>query len=198
MQHAVLKRDHHFIKFAEQRHEFGNTEFLRVNANRAAGDAVVAGSLVRLTDKVHLEGGRILLFLFRRVPLVIFHDALFIFRLALVGVQVSPAEVPFDVVKRTPHHLLHRLRGNFLFTCHIRRNKGKGEQLVVCHRVIVTDVVCFLDKLTIDLFALFHNVGGIFPAVLLCQNLFHRAFERPEIKTVVFHITCPPVIYLQA
>lgn len=63
---------------------------------------------------------------------------------------------------------------------------------------IVTDVVCFLDKLTIDLFALFHNVGGIFPAVLLCQNLFHRAFEHPEIKTVVFHITFPPVIYLQA
>ena len=27
VQHAVLKRDHHFIKFAEQRHEFGNTEF---------------------------------------------------------------------------------------------------------------------------------------------------------------------------
>ena len=99
VQHAVLKRDHHFIKFAEQRHEFGNTEFLRVNANRAAGDAVVAGSLVRLTDKVHLEGGRIPLFLFRRVPLVIFHDALFIFRLALVGIQVGLCKIPLDMIE---------------------------------------------------------------------------------------------------
>jgi len=32
--------------------------------------------------------------------------------------------------------------------------------------------------LSIDLFALFHNVGGIFLAVFLCQNLFHRAFEH--------------------
>ena len=59
VQHAVLKRDHHFIKFAEQRHEFGNTEFLRVNANRAAGNAVVTGTLIRLPDKIHLEGGRV-------------------------------------------------------------------------------------------------------------------------------------------
>lgn len=55
VQHAVLKRDHHFIKFAEQRHEFGNTEFLRVNANRAAGNAVVTGTLIRLPDKSTLK-----------------------------------------------------------------------------------------------------------------------------------------------
>ena len=37
----------------------------------------------------------------------------------------------------------------------------------------------------------------IFPAVFLCQDLFHRAFEHPEIKTIIFHATFPPVIYLQ-
>ena len=68
-------------------------------ADRTAGDAVVAGSFVRLTYKVHLERGRILLFLFRRVPLVIFHDALFIFRLALVGIQVGLCKIPLDMIE---------------------------------------------------------------------------------------------------
>ena len=79
----------------------------------------------------------------------------------------------------------------------VKAEKCKGKQLVVRHWVIVTDVIRFLDQFTIDLFALFHDVSGIFPAVFLCQNLFHRAFEHPEIKTVIFHIAFPPVIYLQ-
>ena len=90
----MLKRDHHFIKFAEQRHEFGNTEFLRVNANRAAGNAVIAGAFIRLPDEIHLEGGRVFRFLFGRVPFGVFDNALFVLRLALVRIQVGAAEVP--------------------------------------------------------------------------------------------------------
>ena len=99
MQHAVLKRDHHFIKFAEQRHEFGNTEFLRVNANRAAGNAVVTGTLIRLPDKIHLEGGRVFRFLFGRVPFGVFDNALFVLRLALVGIQVGLCKIPLDMIE---------------------------------------------------------------------------------------------------
>ena len=99
VQHAVLKRDHHFIKFAEQRHEFGNTEFLRVNANRAAGNAVVTGTLIRLPDKIHLEGGRVFRFLFGRVPFGVFDNALFVLRLALVGIQVGLCKIPLDMIE---------------------------------------------------------------------------------------------------
>ena len=99
VQHAVLKRDHHFIKFAEQRHEFGNTEFLRVNANRAAGNAVVTGTLIRLPDKIHLEGGRVFRFLFGRVLFGVFDNALFVLRLALVGIQVGLCKIPLDMIE---------------------------------------------------------------------------------------------------
>ena len=98
VQHAVLKRDHHFIKFAEQRHKFGNTEFLRVNANRAAGNAVVTGTLIRLPDKIHLEGGRVFRFLFGRVPFGVFDNALFVLRLALVCIQVGLCKIPLDML----------------------------------------------------------------------------------------------------
>ena len=63
--------------------------------------------------------------------------------------------------------------------------------------LFVCVIYTIVDQFTIDLFALFHNFSGIFLAVLLCQNLFHRAFEHPEIKTVIFHITFPPLIDLQ-
>ena len=101
VQHAVLKRDHHFIKFAEQRqNEFGNTEFLRVNANRAAGNAVVTGTLIRLPDKIHLEGGRVFRFLFGRVPFGVFDNALFVLRLALVArIQVGLCKIPLDMIE---------------------------------------------------------------------------------------------------
>ena len=52
--------------------------------------------------------------------------------------------------------------------------------------VIVADVVRLLDRLAIDLFALFHDLGGIRFAVFLGQDLFHRALEQPKIKAVVF------------
>ena len=55
VQDAVLKRDHHFIKLAEQRHQFGNTEISRIGTDWAAGNAVVAGTLIRLPDEIHLE-----------------------------------------------------------------------------------------------------------------------------------------------
>ena len=55
VQDTVLKRDHHFIKFTEQRHPFGNTEISRIGTDWTAGNAVVTGTLVRLPDEIHLE-----------------------------------------------------------------------------------------------------------------------------------------------
>ena len=42
VKHAVLKCNHHFVKLAEQRHQFGNTQLFRINTNGTAGDAVIA------------------------------------------------------------------------------------------------------------------------------------------------------------
>lgn len=176
----MLERDHHLVQFAEQRHQLGDAQLFRVQADGTAGNAVIASALIRLSDKVDHEGGRVLFFLFRRVPFCIFDNALLIFRLALVGVQVDFTEIPLDVIQGTAHHLLHGRRRDLLSACHIRRDKGKGEQLVIRHGVIVADVVCLFDQLAIDLFALFHNVGGIFPAVFLAEHLFHGTLEHPK------------------
>ena len=46
VQDAVLERDHHFIKFAEQRHQLPHAELIGIRADRAAGDAVVARALI--------------------------------------------------------------------------------------------------------------------------------------------------------
>ena len=51
VQYAMLERDHHFIQLTQQRHQLGNAQFFRITAYRTAGDAVVTGSLIRLTDK---------------------------------------------------------------------------------------------------------------------------------------------------
>ena len=96
VQYAMLERDHHFVKFAEQRHKFGNTELSRIGTDGTAGDATVAGALMRLPDKIHFEGGRILLLLLRRVPLCVFDNAFFVLSLALVGIQVGPGKIPPD------------------------------------------------------------------------------------------------------
>ena len=76
VQHAVLKRNHHLIQLAKQRHQLGNAQPFRIGADWAAGNAVVTGTLMRLTHKVHLEGGRVFRFLFRRIPLGVFDNAL--------------------------------------------------------------------------------------------------------------------------
>ena len=124
VQYAVLKSDHHFIQLAEQRHQLRNAELFRVNADWAAGDTVVACPLIRLSDKIHLEGGRVLRLFFGGVPLGVLDDTLFVLRLALVGVQIGFGKVPLDMVKRAAHHFLHGLRGNILPACHIRRDEG--------------------------------------------------------------------------
>ena len=56
----MLKRDHHFIKLAEQRHKFGNTEISRIGTDGTASDAVVAGTLVRLPVQLSLMPQRLL------------------------------------------------------------------------------------------------------------------------------------------
>ena len=96
VKYAVLKRNHHFVKLAEQRHQLGNAEFFRIGADRAA---VVAGAIIRLPDEIHLEGGRVELFFLGRIPLGIFDHTLFIFRLAAVGIQVGFGKIPLDMVK---------------------------------------------------------------------------------------------------
>ena len=45
VKYAVLKRNHHFVKLAEQRHQLGNAEFFRIGADRAA---VVAGVAIKV------------------------------------------------------------------------------------------------------------------------------------------------------
>ena len=75
VENAVLERDHHIVQLAEKRHQFRNTQLLGVGADRTAGDAVVTGSRVGLTDKIHLEGGGVLPLFFRRVPFDIPGDA---------------------------------------------------------------------------------------------------------------------------
>ena len=49
----------------------------------------------------------------------------------------------------------------------------------------------------LDYGSVFHNFRSVRFAIFLCQTPSHRALEHPKIKSVVFHITCPPVIYLQ-
>jgi len=93
------------------------------------------------------------------------------------------------VVQRLPHHFLHRLWWNFLPACHIRRHKGQGKQLIVCHRIIIADVIRLLYQFPVDLLALFHDLQNIRFAVFLCKNLFHRALKHPEIEAIIFH--CP-------
>ena len=95
----MLERDHDLVQLAEKRHQLRNAQLFRVGADRAAGDTVIARALIRLPHKLHLEGGRILLLPLRRVPFGVFDDALFVFRFALVGVQVGPCKVPLDVVE---------------------------------------------------------------------------------------------------
>ena len=99
VQDAVLERDHHFIKFAEQRHEFGNIEISRIGADGTAGNAVVAGTFIRLPDEIHLEGGRVFRFLFGRIPFGVFDNTLFVLRLALVGIQVGLCKIPLDMIE---------------------------------------------------------------------------------------------------
>ena len=96
VQDAVLERDHHFIKFAEQRHEFGNIEISRIGADGTAGNAVVAGTFIRLPDKIHLEGGRVFRLFFWRIPFGVLDDALFVLCLALVRIQVGLGKIPYD------------------------------------------------------------------------------------------------------
>ena len=55
VQHTVLARDHDLVKLAEQRHQFGNTQLFRINTNGTAGNAVIAGAIIRLPDKIHFE-----------------------------------------------------------------------------------------------------------------------------------------------
>lgn len=95
VENAVLERDHHIVQLAEKRHQFRNTQLLGVGADRTAGDAVVTGSRVGLTDKIHLEGGGVLPLFFRRVPFDIPGDAFFVFCLALFRVQIRPAKYHF-------------------------------------------------------------------------------------------------------
>ena len=108
MKHAVLKCNHHFVKLAEQRHQFGNTEFLRVNANRTAGNAIVAGAIIRLPDEIHLKGGRVLLLLLRCVPFGVLDNTLFVLRLTLVGVQVGLCKISLDMTK--PFFQVYRMK----------------------------------------------------------------------------------------
>ena len=186
------QRDHHLVRFAEQGHQLADAELFRVGADGTAGDAVIACARIRLTHEVHLEGRRVQPLLFRRVPPRVFHDAPFVFRLAFVRVQVGLCKVPFDVVQRAAHHLLHRLRRDPLPARDIRRDKGQREQLVIGHRIVIPDIVRLRDQLPVDRPALFHDIGRIRPAVLLGQNLLHGAFEHPEIKAVILHWNRPP------
>ena len=187
VQDAVLQRDHDLVELAEQRHELLNAERFRVDADRTAGDAVIARTLVRLAHKVHLKRRRVLPRLFRRVPPDVFRDAFLVLRLAAGRVQVGLGEVPPDVVKRAAHHFLHRLRRDLFPACNVRRDEGEGKQLVVGHRVVVSDVVRLFDQLAVDLPALLHDLRGVGPAVFFSRHLLHGAFEHPEIKAVVFH-----------
>ena len=108
VQYAVLKRNHHFVKLAEQRHQFGNVEFFRIGADRTAGDAVIAGTIIRLPDEIHLKGGRVLLLLLRCVPFGVLDNTLFVLRLTLVGVQVGLCKIPLDMTK--PFFQVYRMK----------------------------------------------------------------------------------------
>ena len=55
-----------------------NVQLFRIGTDWAASNAIVAGTLIRLSHKIHFERGRIMFFLFRRVPLIIF-TTLFLF-----------------------------------------------------------------------------------------------------------------------
>ena len=142
------------------------------------GDAVVAGTLMGFALKIHPEGGGILGLFLRRIPLGVFDYALLVGRLALCRVQVGPAEILFDMVQGVAHHLLDDLRRDAFFAGHIGGNEGQGEELVVGHGVVVSDVVRLLHQLAIDRSALLHDLSG----VLLGQHPFHRPLEHLKIK----------------
>ena len=138
VQNAVLERDHHLVQLAELGHQLRDAQLFSIGADRTAGNAIIARALIRLPDEIHLEGRRILPLFFRRVPFDIFHDALFVFRLAPVGVQIGPRKVPFDVIQRAAHYFLNCLRRNSLAACKIWRNEGKSKQFVLRHGIIAS------------------------------------------------------------
>ena len=193
----MLERYHYLVQLAKQRHKLPNAQLFRIGADRTACDTVIASSLMRLTNKIHLERCGILLFLFGRVPFYIFYDVLFIFRLTLFRVKVGLSEIPFDMIKGAPHHFLHCLRGYFLFACNIGSNEHKRKQLVVCHRVVVAYVISLRHQFAIDRFALFYYLSSVFVAVFFRYHLFHRAFEHPKIKAVIFHCAYPPACFVR-
>ena len=86
MQYSVLEGNHYLVQFTEQRHQLLYTQLFGICTNGTSGDALVTGALVRLTDKINLEGGRILRFLFRSIPFGVFYNAFLVFCLAFFGV----------------------------------------------------------------------------------------------------------------
>ena len=170
-----------------------------INTNRAAGDAVVACSLIRLPIKVHLEGSRDA----ASFP-ALYHFAY----LAILSVvpQLCPCpvfgsdfrKIPFDGAETAasfPAPSLVEFFFNRLATS-IRRHKGQGKQLIVCHIGLSSPMSS----------ACFYLVGrpacsfSIPPKHLqLCRhfyrkNLFHRAPKRhPEVEAfIIFHCPVPP------
>ena len=55
VQYSVLEGNHDLVQFTEQGHQFLYTQLFGIGADGTAGDAVITGALMRLTDKINLE-----------------------------------------------------------------------------------------------------------------------------------------------
>lgn len=117
VEHAVLEGDHDLVQLAEQGHQLLYAQLFAIGADGAAGNAVVAGSLIELAHKVHLERAWILLFPLRRVPFHIFQDAFLVGELAPGRVQIHHAKIEFHMVQAPSHHFLGNLRRDPFSAC---------------------------------------------------------------------------------